>query len=329
MSGDLPLGIATALVLLTVALVFLVVNKPPALPESLPPLSYDPHAVERAHSARTEALPPAWREAMAAWEALVNAQAELAKYRAEHSAPRGNVERPLRERELMSDSEHALGRFTEIVQLATGRGLAGPMAALRSEARKRFLRDLSRNDARWGAITARHGLSGDGATVFATRAVRIAWFDYRWERFATPTPEQGDVGALGATLGRIPYAERRALVSWGLSARCGELLGVSRYPSLGEPTRCAQFRRDLIDEAMRLDRAYPESEARAAMDVLQAEGLRALATRTEDVHDLAVMNAEAEHALLQAQGRYALLMESHRSRRIERYYKGVVTLLNQ
>lgn len=323
--GDLPFGVAATLVALCVVLVSLLSSRRPALPTALPPLTYDPLAVEREAAARTAALPPAWRESLAQWDALVDAQAGLARFRATHDRDAENVERSPEERGLVADVEQRVTAFSQVVQLATGRGDPGPMSALRAEARRRFLRAIEHDDPRWVPITSRHGLAGPETSVFATRAVRIAWFDYRWERFATPTPAAGgDIGGMIATLARIPPAEQRALVSWGLSARCGELLGVQHYPRVGDPTRCAGLRRDLIDAAGALDRTYPDSEARAAMDVLRAVAIRTLIAQTSNEDDADPMRAEAQHALLQAQERYALLLERHRTRRIERYLMGVV-----
>ena len=80
------------------------------------------------------------------------------------------------------------------------------------------------------------------------------------------------------------------------------------------------------------DARYPDDEARAAIDVMLAVGLRRPAGGDDaPVHvvDDASNDGDAQAALVRARDRYAAMLERERTPRIERYFMAVVAELGR
>ncbi len=307
--GDVPTGIAVSMVALLVVLFVPLVHRVRAYPTDLPPLAWDPTAVERVHRAdRDLHLVSAAPEVLATWSVLASAQAAQDTARA--------VE--------------AQQRFAEVLAEGT-QGDRAAMLRLRAAARRVFLRDLDVPRMPLTVIARRHGLTGPDVPpgVGVSVGTLIAWFDFRWERLSLPTPERGELEPTEDTLQRIPAPERRALVAWGLDARCPGLTGHDDYPRPGDPMRCARLRRESVEAARSLDRAYPLDEALAAVDVMEALAEEDVADAAEDTGLRSGALASAQAALVRAQERYGAILRARRSRRIERYLMGVVAELGR
>ncbi|MBI5518082.1 MAG: hypothetical protein HY909_30205 [Deltaproteobacteria bacterium] len=299
---------ALALVVCVVCLVGFLSHKVPAVAVELPPLRYDRTAALREQAAPPGALPNAAPELLRAWELLARA----------------------RLRQDPARIEEAQRSFAELLRAGTGR--AEERRALRAVARGRFLRAADRADDGEAAgareplvrIARRHGLVGARRGAAAHRAVQGAWFDLRWERNAVPTPESGHVEPIAESLRRLGPMSQRAFVSWSMQARCGELLGVDDYPLPGDPQRCAGLRREMAEEARRMEPTYPLDEALAIIDMRLALSLETLALRSEGRDELAVVQSRdsAQTALVRANNRFRLLYQQRPSRRLERYLLG-------
>jgi len=311
---DVPLALAGALIALLLALFVPLSHVTAAYPTELAHLPVDEPAVLRDHrAALARPLPPATREVLAAWDAWSTA------------AARGDAAAAHATRET----------FAARLADATGRVRAA-QDTLRAAATERFLAQLDDPRAPLSRVAARHGLAGEGASWYATRAARIAWFALRWERNVAPPGDDGEVEPLSDTLLRVPLSYRRAFGSWALDARCPELVGAAagRPFTAADARACARFRDDLIDLAATLEPRYPREASRAAADVMLALGLRRAVTGGADapvtVVDDAVRGpalADAQAALLRAEGRYAAMVRATSSRRALRLYRGVVAAL--
>lgn len=314
-SSDLPLGLFVAVVIVLTALFLPMARRTPDYPTALPPLTYDADAVLREH-ARALALPapPATAQVLARWRALNEATA--ARRESEFSA--------------------AQAAFTSDYGLATGHAPSAEQA-LRARAREAFLGESRRPEAALTRVAARHRLAGPRATRDATTAVRVAWFDLRWERNALPTPEHGEVEPIATTLLRIPPPEQRAFTAWALAARCPVLVGVEGRPLRPDDARrCASLRRDLLDLAAGFDHAYPRDEAAAAIDMMLGESLlrltdpaRADAREPTVVDDNERLRArdDALAAFQHAAERYGAMERRGHSARIERYLRAALAEL--
>jgi len=311
---DVPLALAGALLALLLALFFPLSHVTAAYPTELAHLTVDEAAVLRDHrAALARPTPPATREVLAAWAAWSTA------------AARGDAAAAHATRET----------FAARLAVATGR-VREAQDALRALATEGFLAHIDDPRAPLSRVAAGHGLAGVGASWYATRAARVAWFALRWERNVAPPGDDGEVEPLADTLLRVPLSYRRAFASWALDARCPELVGaVARRPFTAADVRaCGRFREDLIDLAAHLDPRYPRDETRAAADVMLALGLRRAVTPAPDapvtVVDDAVRGpalADAQAALLRAEGRYAAVLRGTSSRHAQRLYRGVVAAL--
>ncbi len=310
--GDVPTVLVVPIVAWLCALFLPLVAQHGSFPTELPPLRYTPAAVERSHHGVSSAPPliPAAPEIMAAWSILASAQSS-------------------------NDLRHvpeAQERFGAVLTEAAEGDLRAAHA-LRTAALREFLRDLRVPGAPMTVLATRHSLVGPRVPPYVNPAVRIAWFDARWERLALRTPIRGALEPTISTLARIPYAERRALVAWELSARCTELLGTTTLRP-GDPARCARLRRESVMAARDLDRSYPADEALAAVDVLEALGDENLADTLESLSSdgdapavRSELLAQAQDALVRAQSAYAAMLRTRRSYRIEAYLRGVVAEL--
>lgn len=303
-------------VVIALTAVFLpMARRTPDYPTALPPLTYDADAVMREH-ARSRSLPTpnAAPQVIARWRALNDAMAE-----------RREADFPLAQTAFTSDYGVASGHRPEAER------------ALRGRARGEFFAALHDPRAPLTRIAARHRLAGPRATRDATRAVLVAWFDLRWERLALPTPEHGEVEPMAVTLLRIPRPEQRAFAAWGLAARCPVLLGVEGRPLRADDARrCATLRRELLDVASGVDRAYPRDEATAAVDMMLGTGLlrltdpsRAEASEPTVVDDTERVRArdEATAAFQHAAERYAAMERRGHDARVERYLRAALSEL--
>lgn len=310
---DVPTGVFAGIVALLVALFLPLSHRTPAWPTELAHLTYDERAVLDAHRRDlARPAPAAEREVMRAWAWW------------SRSAVSGDAAR-------LADARQ---RFQEVLDEATGHARE-PALALRARATERFLANLNDARAPLTEIARRHGLGPDGPW-YATRAARIAWFAMRWERNAARAADDGRVEPLTDTLLRVDPAYQRAFVSWGLDARCPALIGAHGAWSLtaAHTRACAAFRNELVPVARAADPRYPDDEARAAIDVMLAVGLRRAPGGDDAVHvvdDAASAGADgdAQAALVRARDRYAAMLERERTPRIERHFMAVVTELGR
>lgn len=308
---DVPLPIAGAALALLLAIFVPLSHVLPTYPAELAHLDADEAAVLRDHrAALARPAPPAAREVLAAWDAWCAAVADASP---DVHGPREAFARRLAEATLrVRDAQDAL----------------------RARAAEAFLARLDDPRAPLTRTAARHGLAGRSAW-YATRSARLAWFALRWERALAEPGDDGAVEPLADTLLRVPASYRRAFASWALDARCPELVGARGRPFSPDDARaCGRFRADLVDLAARLDPRYPREEARAAVDMLLAAGLRRAVTPAPDapvtVLDDATRGpalADAQAALLRAEARYAAMLRAAPSRRVERLYRGVTAAL--
>lgn len=313
--NDVPLALAAALVALLLALFVPLAHRVAAWPESLTHLRTDDAAVLAEHR-RALALPrpPAWREALRAWDQWSSAAAS------------GDSARSL-------DARH---RFAELYAEASA---TSPTAgtAIRALAAERFLNGLSDPHAPLTRIAARHGLA-PGGPWYATPAARLAWFSLRWVRNAAPTHDDGAVEPIVDSLARLSPASQRAFVSWALDARCTGLIGATATRPLtpDDVRACAAFRKDLLPLVRTMDPSYPVDEAFADTDAMLAAGLRATLADALSRPDGAVDEAlrarvagDTQAALVRARDGYAAMLERHRDRRIERRFMAVVQALSE
>lgn len=308
---DVPAVVFAGIVALLVALFFPLSHRTPAWPTGLAHLAYDERAVLDAHRRDlARPAPAAEAEVMRAWAWW------------SRSAVSGDAAR-------LADARQ---RFQEVLGEATGHARE-PALALRARATERFLANLGDARAPLTEIARRHGLGPDGPW-YATRAARIAWFALRWERNAARAADDGRVEPLTDTLLRVDPAYQRAFVSWGLDARCPALIGAHDGWSLtvAQTRACAAFRNELVPLARAADPRYPDDEARAAIDVMLAIGLRRPAGGDDaPVHlvDEASGDGDAQAALVRARDLYAAMLERERTPRIERHFMAVVAELGR
>ncbi len=309
---DVPLALAAGALALLLAVFVPLSHVTPAYPAELAHLDVDEAAVLRDHRAALRLpAPPATREALAAWDAWCAAAA----------------------RDDVGAIPVAREAFARRLADATLRVRAA-QDAVRARAAERFLARLDDPRAPLTRVAARHGLAG-APSWYATRAGRLAWFALRWERNVAEPGDDGEMEPIADTLLRVPASYRRAFASWALDARCPELVGaVGRALAADHARACGRFRADLVDLAARLDPRYPREEARAAVDMMLAAGLRRAAAPAPDAPVTVVDDAargpalaDAQAALLRAEARYAAMLRAAPSRRVERLYRGVTAAL--
>jgi hypothetical protein len=309
---DVPLALTVGVVGLLVALFVPLSHVTPAYPTELAHLRVDEDAVLHDHrAALARPAPPAAREVLRAWDAWCAALAREDRVHAQS---------------LRETFARRLADATMHVRTA--------QEALRARATERFLARLDAPNDPLTQVAARHGLA-HATSWHATRSARIAWFALRWERALAEPDDNGDIEPFSDTLLRVPPSYRRAFASWALAARCPELVGTMGRPANADHVRaCGRFRSDLIELAARLDPRYPREEALAAADTMLALGLRRATMPAPDtpifVADDAARSAalaDAQAALLRAEARYATMLRTAPSRRIERLYRGVTAAL--
>lgn len=228
-------------------------------------------------------------------------------------------------------------RFAQTLFEATGHN-PSRVRAVRAVARESFLRELRDPRAVLTQLAARHHLAGADTAVYVDDAMRVGWFDLRWERLALRTPTDGtQIETIDTTLLRISRPSQRSFIAWALSANCLELLGNTDRRATPADTRvCAEIRRELLPVAVGINRDYPRDEARAAIEMLFATGLLRVSdpTRTESGQALpialeptATAHDEALAAFSRARDLYASLLGHARDRRLLRYYRATVAEL--
>jgi hypothetical protein len=299
--GDVPSGIVAALVVWLLAIFVPLASITPDLPTSLPPLPVRDDAILDFHARLTPARgAPYLDESVEALarasathdpQAIARAQRELAAFVVDAAGDDQAARDALRERYLR--------RF---------------LAALESGARDPML-----------ATAARHRLVGPDAAPGVTRAMLVAWFDFRWEAVTARETLRDQPIPLGRLIERLPLAEQRALVAWALRVDCDALLGTPpRRPLAPEQlAQCAALRQEFVGLARVLPGSdYPVDEARAAVHVLHARELLRSAAAERDLARRGAMEHAAASAYAQAHAIYSLLAEQRPSRRLQRYLLG-------
>lgn len=305
-AGDVPSPIAAGVVVLLLALFVPMAWRRPARPTSLPALRHQPDAVmAELRRDLAQAPPAAGDEVLAAWTSL---NAALAR-----RDPRAAGE--LRE------------RFARVLSTGT-LGIEGYRRSLRARACAVMAAAPAGGEPPLRAIARRHGLLAPEAPPGVDASHAVAWCYIRWERLALPTPEEGQVEELTETFLRVPTPVARAFVSWGIGARCSDLVDRRGPSSRAEvPRRCATLRREFVGIAARMEQEYHRDEALAATDMMLGSALSLLSLEedrpdgpgVDDALSRTRLRGEAELAFQHALERYSRLLQRAPSRRLERY----------
>jgi hypothetical protein len=293
---------------------FPLAHRLPAWPTDLPHLANDDAATLAEHR-RALALPtpPATQEVLRAWDAWGR------------TARSGDATR----------TQDARRRFGEVLSEATGRSPQA-IAALRALATEKFLREIHDPNAPLTRVAMRHGLAGRDAHWYANTTARIAWFALNWHRMTAPEALEGAELPIGDLLLQVPRPMQRAFVSWALSARCYEIMGVTEVLALrpAHVRSCATFRNDLVAIAKTFDDHYPQQEALAVVDTQLALGLQHTVTPDTEAPVIVLNDSErmaaasdAQEAFGRARERYARLIQATPSRRLERHFMAVTSAL--
>lgn len=303
---DVPPGIVALILLFLLVLFVPLVAITPDLPSALPPLRFDAAAVRAWHAAarRASGVPDYLDESFAAFgralalrdsAATAAAQREFAAFLLDAAAD-GRAERD-------AIREHHLALFLRAVDA----GRPEPLVL----------------------VARRHRLAGPEADPGVSREMLVAWFDLRWEAAAARESLRGESVPLEALVARLPAPERRAAVAWALYADCHALLGAPPGALRAvQLRRCAEVRQNFAGLAHLLDRGYPVSEARAAIEVLYARALERAARQRPDPAEREDLASEARAAYGRANALYAALAAEQPSRRLRRYLLGSAAGMN-
>ena len=300
-AGDVPSGLVFAIVAFLVIVFVPTITLTADLPTALPALSFRSDIVTRAHDPPSVQVDPAnWLDE---------------SYRAVGTAAAN--------RDLVAQAA-AQRQFASLLIDA-----GGDHPVRRAALRERFLRRfLAAADGAGSEplveVAIRHRLVGYDAPVWIDRAIRIAWFDFRWEAMAARESLRDEPVPLDRLLLRIPAAERRAVVAWVLAVDCPVLLGTapSRPLTVERLRRCLAVRREFIDVASALDASYRRDEARAAATVLFARALHtsAMAEPDEALREGALTAARDAYA--DAHALYTVIAARAPDRRLRRFMLG-------
>lgn len=313
-SSDVPLGIVLGMLVVLLAVFIPLAVHPPALPESLPLPRVSARSVLDRHAAIRPAAMPAFLD-----ESYTRALAAANAHDGEQ----------------LRDAQHDFTSFL----VDAGANTPERRIALREAHLRSFLTAVDARSASHPLIelASRHELLPAPASDPERRAQLVSWFDVRWELLGAPEVLRHERVVLGTVLSRLPRDEQLTWLRWSLSIDCGPLLGTTnaQVRTALSIARCADARRQFASAVAALDPSYPERDAAAAIDVLQARALLSVAAATTDEGQRGVLTGLAREAFEHANNTYVELLAQEAltrprpSRMRRRYLAGTVSAMSR